>query len=165
MHQPTGAKDTTAGRSLLSVLLTMIMLGALSLAAWLTDSVHRRNRQLPIRHRHPSHHPLTFHSVDQVSAAPCDSGSTGDKTFQDPSEPETCLTLADPKMSVEHLADARTEVAEGEADWTVTITLRDQDRDAMTAPTAASAIPGGVLSITGNFTQREAEDLAHRLGG
>ncbi|MFX4270719.1 SecDF P1 head subdomain-containing protein [Propionibacteriaceae bacterium Y1685] len=180
----------STGRSL-SVLLVVIMVSVLSSCS-LVDRLGTPNESAtPDPAPAPLAAPLTFHQVDQVSAAPCGSSGTGDRTFPDPSKPETCLALAEPAISVDQLADVTSAVTEGGADWTVTITLRDQDRAAMTAlteelaqqpeprnrmalvldgevlvaPTVASAIPGGALSITGNFTQQEAEDLAHRLGG
>lgn len=129
--------------------------------------------------------PLRFHQVTETTAPPC----TGDLRYPDPSIASQCVRLGQSRLEVTELRSV--EATNSGVDWVVVITLPDeaastladltgelatqpdpQNRlalvlgdDLIAAPMVTDRIEGGTLQINGIFTQREAEDLAGRLGG
>jgi preprotein translocase subunit SecD len=111
---------------------------------------------------------------------------TGDGEVLEDADSGESLTLADPVMTVEELDGAEITFDRAAATWALTLDLNDADArtfgdwtaahtgerlavviddEVVFAPTIQSAITGGEVQITGDYTQDEVKALLDRLTG
>lgn len=118
------------------------------------------------------------------TALPSASAVPSGTVLPDPSGEQ--LTLADPVMTIERLDRAEVMMDKDTAAWALVLSLTDEDAAAFAdwtadhigerlamvidgavviAPTIQDAITGGVVHITGDYTQNDVRDLLDKITG